>query len=67
MISREICAALILRHDFSFEFVEFLELRTWIKYLNPDVIPISRNTAKVGVMKMHEREGTTQRRIDYHS
>lgn len=56
MISREICAALILRHDFSFEFVEFLELRTWIKYLNPDVIPISRNTAKVGVMKMHMRE-----------
>ena len=56
VVSRELCASLILKHDLPFSFVEYEGLRKWIKYLNPDAIPISRNTARADVMKIYMRE-----------
>ncbi|KAG4996950.1 hypothetical protein JHK84_027983 [Glycine max] len=46
----------IIEHDLPIKFVEFRNIRQWLKYLNPDVIPISRNTTKVDVLKIHMRE-----------
>lgn len=50
------CAAAIIKHDLPFAFVEYDLVRSWISYLNPDAIPITRNTAKVDVLKMYARE-----------
>ncbi|RZC16563.1 putative AC transposase [Glycine soja] len=52
MISYEMCAQAIIEHDLPFKFVEFRKIRQWLKYLNLDVIPISRNIAKVDVLKI---------------
>ncbi|KAG6520329.1 hypothetical protein ZIOFF_017378 [Zingiber officinale] len=43
-LSRELLACAIIRHDLSFSFVEYDGIRTWMKYINPDVACISRNT-----------------------
>ena len=56
MVSREMCAATIIEHDLPFNFVEYKKIRSWMKYLNPDVMPISRNTAKADVLTIHMRE-----------
>ncbi|RDX93983.1 hypothetical protein CR513_23688, partial [Mucuna pruriens] len=56
MISHNLCVALVLKHDLP------KELRSWIKYLNPDATPISRNTAKANVLRIYEREEKAQRR-----
>jgi hypothetical protein len=56
MISREMCAAAIIEHDLPFKFVEYRKIRNWIKYLNPDAVPITRNTAKSDVLKIYMRE-----------
>ncbi|RDY01638.1 hypothetical protein CR513_15009, partial [Mucuna pruriens] len=53
MISHELCVALILKHDLPLKFVEYNELRSWIKYLNPYAIPIFRNTSKSDVLKIY--------------
>lgn len=42
MVSRDMCVAAIIAHDLPFKFVEFKKIRSWIKYLNPDSIPITR-------------------------
>ncbi|RDX79021.1 hypothetical protein CR513_40605, partial [Mucuna pruriens] len=56
MVLHDFWAALILKHDLPSKFVEYEELRSWIKYLNPNAILISRNTTKVDVLKIYMRE-----------
>lgn len=43
-ISRGLVASVVIKHDLPFSFVEYDGIRAWIKYLNPDVHSISRNT-----------------------
>ncbi|KAI5441108.1 hypothetical protein KIW84_010535 [Lathyrus oleraceus] len=50
LVSREMCARLIIKRDLPFKFAEFEEITTWLQYLNPDYIPITRNTAKVNLL-----------------
>ena len=59
MISREMCAAAIIKHYH----LILLSTRSWIKYLNLDAISISRNTAKADVFNIHikEKENIKQR------
>ena len=56
MVSRELCANLIIQHGLPFNFVEYEALRTWISYLNPDACLVSRNTIKSDVLKIHRKE-----------
>jgi len=56
MVSRELCANLIIRHGLPFKFVEYEELRTWITYLNHYAILVSRNTIKSDVLRIFQRE-----------
>ncbi|XP_057975239.1 zinc finger BED domain-containing protein DAYSLEEPER-like [Malania oleifera] len=46
----------IIKHCYPFSWVELEGNRDVHKYLNPDVKPISRNTAKADVLKIHKRE-----------
>jgi hypothetical protein len=55
-VSREMCARAIVAHDLPYNFVEFQFIRYWLKYLNPDFTPITRNTAKADVASIHKRE-----------
>jgi len=56
MVSYELLANLIIRHGLPFKFVEYEELRTWITYLNLDVVLLSRNTIKTDVLRIFMRE-----------
>jgi len=56
MVSRELCANLIIRHGLPFKFVEYPELRTWISYLNPEATLVSRNTIKKDILRIFDRE-----------
>jgi hypothetical protein len=55
-VSREMCARAIVAHDLPYNFVEFQFIRYWLKYLNPDFTPITRNTTKADVASIHKRE-----------
>lgn len=55
-VSRGMCADAIIMHDLPYNFVEFQKIRDWLKYLNPDFVPISRNTAKADVTDVYNRE-----------
>ena len=56
MVSRELCANLIIQHDLPFNFVEYEALRTWITYPNPDACLVSRNALKSDLLKIHMKE-----------
>ncbi|KAK7261864.1 hypothetical protein RIF29_28187 [Crotalaria pallida] len=56
LVSREMCASAIIEHDLPFNFAEYKKIRVWLKYLNPDWIPVSRNTVKADVLKVYMRE-----------
>lgn len=56
LISCEMCARLIIKRSIPFKFVEFDELTTWLQYLNPDYIPITRNTTKVDLLRIYKME-----------
>ena len=58
MVSRELCANLIIQHGLPFNFVEYEALRIWITYLNPDACLVSRNMIRSDVMKIHMKEKT---------
>jgi len=47
MVSRELCANLIIRQGLPFKFVECPELRTWITYLNPKATLVSRKEGHI--------------------
>lgn len=49
-------AQLIIKRDLAFKFAEFEELTTWLQYLNPDYILITRNAAKADVVRIYKRE-----------
>uniref|UniRef100_A0A2N9GBF8 HAT C-terminal dimerisation domain-containing protein n=1 Tax=Fagus sylvatica TaxID=28930 RepID=A0A2N9GBF8_FAGSY len=53
---REKVAKAIIKHNYSFIFVEHEGNRDVHSYLNPDVKHISRNTAKADVLKVHRKE-----------
>lgn len=55
-VSRSMCATAIIAHDLPYKFVEFQKIRDWMKYLNPDFSPISRNTAKADVDEIFKTE-----------
>ncbi|KAG6482782.1 hypothetical protein ZIOFF_059421 [Zingiber officinale] len=55
-LSRELLACAIIRHDLPFSFVEYDGIRTWIKYINPDVACISRNTLVSDINRIYLKE-----------
>ena len=55
-ISRELCASVIIQYDMPFSFVEYPRIRAWVKYINLDVVPISRNTVCIDIQKIYLRE-----------
>ena len=55
-VLRGMISASIVCHDLPFQFVEWTWIRKIIEYLDKDVTLVSRNTAKVDVLKMHVRE-----------
>ncbi|XP_068504330.1 zinc finger BED domain-containing protein RICESLEEPER 4-like [Phaseolus vulgaris] len=56
VVHRELLSNLIIRHNLPYKFVEYPELRTWIRYLCPDAIMISRNTVKADIGRMYIKE-----------
>ena len=58
-ICRSKIALAIIKHNLSFSFVEYDAIRDVLKYLNPDVKLISRNTTTSDVLKVYlnEKEG----------
>ncbi|CAL5207197.1 unnamed protein product [Lathyrus oleraceus] len=55
-VSRSMCATAIIAHDLPYKYVEFQKIRDWMKYLNPEFSPISRNTAKADVDEIFKTE-----------
>ncbi|KAI5383951.1 hypothetical protein KIW84_071076 [Lathyrus oleraceus] len=55
-VSRSMCTTAIIAHYLPYKFVELKKIRDWMKYLNPNFSPISRNTAKVDVDEMFKTE-----------
>ncbi|XP_057981190.1 zinc finger BED domain-containing protein RICESLEEPER 3-like [Malania oleifera] len=55
-VYREKMAIAVIKHCYPFSWVEHEGNRDVHKYLNPDVKPIARNTAKADVLKIHKRE-----------
>ncbi|XP_057956549.1 zinc finger BED domain-containing protein RICESLEEPER 2-like [Malania oleifera] len=55
-VYREKMAIAVIKHCYPFSWVEHEGNRDVHKYLNPDVKPITRNTAKADVLKIHKRE-----------
>ena len=39
-----------------FSFVEYSRIRAWVKYINPDVVPIFKNTVCSDIQKIYLRE-----------
>ncbi|XP_057976643.1 zinc finger BED domain-containing protein DAYSLEEPER-like [Malania oleifera] len=54
-VYREKMAIAVIKHCYPFSWVEHEGNRDVHKYLNPDVKPITRNTAKADVLKIHKR------------
>ena len=46
----------IIKHNYPFKFVEHEGIRELHNFLNPDVKSISRNTAKLDILKAYKRE-----------
>lgn len=61
-VSKSMCATAIIAHDLPYKFAEFQKIRDWMKYLNPNFSPISRNTAKADVDEMFKTEKKALRR-----
>ncbi|XP_057958784.1 zinc finger BED domain-containing protein RICESLEEPER 3-like [Malania oleifera] len=55
-VYREKMTIVVIKHCYPFSWVEHEGNRDVHKYLNPDVKPIARNTAKADVLKIHKRE-----------
>uniref|UniRef100_A0A2N9IRW0 BED-type domain-containing protein n=1 Tax=Fagus sylvatica TaxID=28930 RepID=A0A2N9IRW0_FAGSY len=53
---REMLALAIIRHNYPFSYAEHENNRLIHVYLNPEVKPVSRNTAKQDVIKIYKRE-----------
>ncbi|WRX28662.1 HAT [Theobroma cacao] len=55
-ISHDMLAEAIIKHDLPYTFVEHDKIRAWAKYVNPDVVMLSRNTVVSDVQRIHLRE-----------
>ncbi|KMS98325.1 hypothetical protein BVRB_4g093920 [Beta vulgaris subsp. vulgaris] len=55
-VFRELLALAIVRHDLTFQFVEYEAISRCFNYLHPDAKCVSRFTIKTDVMKMFKRE-----------
>ncbi|WOL20210.1 zinc finger BED domain-containing protein RICESLEEPER 2-like [Canna indica] len=53
---RELVASAIAMHNLPFQFVEYRGIRACFEYLRPSVQQVSRNTAKVDILKLYELE-----------
>ena len=49
VVHRELLFNTIIKHSFPYKFVEYPELKTWINYLCPDAIMVSRNIVKADI------------------
>jgi len=56
VVHLELLSNLIIRHNLPYKFVEYPELKTWINYLCPDAIMISRNIVKVDIGRMYMKQ-----------
>ena len=56
VIHRELLSNIIIRHNLPYKFVEYPELRTWINYLCPYAIMVSRNIVKTDIGRMYMKE-----------
>ena len=50
------CASVIIQHDLPFLFIEYPGIKAWVKYINPDVVHISRNTICSDIQKIYLRK-----------
>ena len=55
-IFRELWTAAIIMHDLPFQFVEYEGIRTALSYARSEIKPMSRNTCKSDILKMHSKE-----------
>ncbi|KAL3651406.1 hypothetical protein CASFOL_004408 [Castilleja foliolosa] len=62
-ISRELLAAVVIKHDLPVSFVEYDGIRAWMKYVNPDDPYISKNTLMSEINKTHSDERQKIRRF----
>ncbi|KAG6506766.1 hypothetical protein ZIOFF_032095 [Zingiber officinale] len=53
---RELLILAIVKHDLSFQFVEYEAIRSIFTYLEPQVNYFTRNTARTDILKMHKNE-----------
>ncbi|KAI5431583.1 hypothetical protein KIW84_035679 [Lathyrus oleraceus] len=53
---RELLGEAIIAHDLPFSFVEYEKIRVWVKYLNPCVEMVSRNTMVSDIEKIYDKE-----------
>ncbi|GKV52510.1 hypothetical protein SLEP1_g59088 [Rubroshorea leprosula] len=53
---KELCAMVVIKHAYPFTWVEHEAVRELMKYLNPEVKPICRNTVKNHCLKIYKRE-----------
>jgi len=61
-MNREKIAMAIIKHNYSFSFAKHEINREIHILLNPDVKPISKNTAKSNVLKIYKRKNENLRR-----
>ncbi|KAH7672025.1 Tam3-transposase (Ac family) protein [Dioscorea alata] len=55
-IASDLLAAAVIKNDLPFSFVEYDGIRSWIKYVNPDGVCISRNTLVSDITRIYMRE-----------
>lgn len=55
-VYHELCANLIIRHGLPFNFVEYEVVRSWITYMNPNAILLSRNMMKSDTLRIFMKE-----------
>lgn len=55
-IQRGILVEAILKHNFSYSFVEYDGIKTWVNYISADVMLPSRNTCVADVKSILERK-----------
>ncbi|KAK3415408.1 hypothetical protein EUGRSUZ_H01031, partial [Eucalyptus grandis] len=55
-VFRDMLARAIIKHNYTYSFVEHEGTRELFSYLNPNVKHISRNTARSDVLKVYEKE-----------
>ncbi|XP_060183253.1 zinc finger BED domain-containing protein RICESLEEPER 2-like [Lycium barbarum] len=63
LVSREMFAEAIIKHDLPYSFVEYDGIRAWANYASPELIMPSRNTSVVDVQKVYFKEKEKLRQV----